>query len=191
MGAGVTYYFMDKFQSQRELRIRGESAHVVRTSGGQIDVATVGVDKTLREASEQVCPAGKGRCRATEAAKIRYQNNLTFSIRMPSNIVLEPRPTQKKYVVRIGRPVVIHPSTLTAVKLGARSSEADLREYSSTDATYQKLWTAIEQDLHAPATRALVDAQARKTLTAFIQNWLAKNREMGPIEAWPIEIVFD
>ena len=50
IGAGVTYYFMDKFQSQRDLRIRGESAHVVRTSGGHLEVATVGVDKTPREA---------------------------------------------------------------------------------------------------------------------------------------------
>ena len=190
-GAGITFYFMDKFQSQRDLQIRGETAHVVRTSGGQLDVATVGVDKTLREASEQVCPAGKGRCRASEAVKIRYQNNLTFSIRLPSNLVLEPRPNQKKYVIRINRPIVIRPSTLTAVSLGARSSESGSREYGGTHATYQKLWTAIEQDLHAPATRARVDAQARTTLTAFIQNWRAKNWEMGPIEAWPIEIVFD
>ena len=190
-GAGVTYYFMDKFQSQLDLRIRGESAHVVRTSGGQLDVATVGIDKTLREASEQVCPAGKGRCRAAEAVKIRYQNNLTFSIRLPSNLVLEPRPNQRKYVIRISRPVVIRPSTLTAVTLGVRSSESGSREYGGTDATYQKLWTAIEQDLHATATRARVDAQARATLTAFIQNWRAKNWEMGPIEGWPIEIVFD
>jgi hypothetical protein len=59
------------------------------------------------------------------------------------------------------------------------------------DATYQKLWAAIEQDLRAPATQARVDAQARATLGAFIQNWRKKNWEMGPIEAWPIEIVFE
>jgi hypothetical protein len=191
VGAGLTYYFMDKFQSQRDLRIRGESAHVVRTSGGHLDVATVGVDQTLREASEQVCPAGKGRCRASETSKIRYQSQLIYSIRLPGNLVLEPRPNQKKYVVRIARPAVVRPATLTAVLLGARASDSGSREYGGSDATYQKLWAAIEQDLRAPATQARVDAQARATLGAFIQNWRKKNWEMGPIEAWPIEIVFE
>jgi hypothetical protein len=116
---------------------------------------------------------------------------LTFSIRLPSNLVLEPRPSQKKYVVRISRPAVIRPATLTANLLGAKSSESGSREYGGTDATYQKLWTAIEQDLHAPATQAQVDSKARTTVAAFIQNWRAKNWEMGPIEAWPIEVIFE
>jgi hypothetical protein len=191
VGAGLTYYFMDKFQSQRDLRIRGESAHVIRTSGGHLDVATVAVDKTLREASEQFCPAGKGRCRTIEAAKIRYQSNLTYSIRLPSNLVLEPKPSQKKYVVRITRPAVIRPATFTASLMSARSSDSGPREYGGSDATYQKLWAAIEQDLHSPATLARVDAQAKATLGTFIQNWRTKNWEMGPIEAWPIEVVFE
>jgi hypothetical protein len=191
VGAGLTYYFMDKFQSQRDLRIRGESAHVIRTSGGHLDAATVAVDKTLREASEQVCPAGKGRCRASEAAKIRYQSNLTYGIRLPGNLVLEPKPSQKKYVLRIARPAVNRPATLTAVLIGARAGDSESREYGGSDATYLKLWAAIEQDLHAPATQARVDAQAKATLGAFIQNWRTKNWEMGPIEAWPIEIVFE
>ena len=191
IGAGLTYYFMDKFQSQRDLRIRGDSAHVIRTSGGHLDVATVAVDKTLREASEQFCPAGKGRCRTIEAAKIRYQSNLTYSIRLPSNLVLEPKPSQKKYVVRVARPAVIRPATFTVNLVGARTGDSASREYAGSDATYQKLWVALQQDLHAPATQSRVDAQAKTKLSAFIQNWRTKNWEMGPIEAWPIEIVFE
>jgi hypothetical protein len=97
VGAGMTYYFMDKFQVQRDFRIRGESAHVMRTNGGSLDVATAEVDKTIRDG-----------------------------------------PTQQK----------------------------------------------------AP-TQARVDAQARVTLNTFIQNWRTKNREMGPVEAWPVEILFE
>jgi hypothetical protein len=33
--------------------------------------------------------------------------------------------------------------------------------------------------------------RTHSTLTAFIQNWRAKNWGMGPIEGLPIEIVFD
>ncbi|NBY16482.1 MAG: hypothetical protein EBQ78_02200 [Betaproteobacteria bacterium] len=97
VGAGMTYYFMDKFQVQRDFRIRGESAHVMRTNGGSLDVATAEVDKTIRDG-----------------------------------------PTQQK----------------------------------------------------APG-QARVDAQARVTLNTFIQNWRTKNREMGPVEAWPVEILFE
>ena len=174
VGAGVTDYFMDKFQVQRDLRIRGESAHVMRTNGGSLDVATVEVDKTIRD-----------------GPKIRYQNALTYSVRLPTNFVLEPRPTQQKYVVRVARPAVIRPAILTATVTGVRASESGSREYSTTDSTYQKLWSAIEHDLHAAPTHARVDAQAKVTLNAFIQNWRTKNREMGPIEAWPVEIVFE
>ena len=191
VGAGLTYYFMDKFQSQRDLRIRGETAHVVRTSGGQLEVATVGIDKTLREASDQVCPTGKGRCRTSEGAKIRYQGNLTYSTRLPSNLVLEPKPLQKKYMLKVARPVVIRPATLTALVMGPRATDSGSREYSGLDATYQKLWMAIEQDLHVPSIQAQVEAQAKAKLGAFIQNWRAKNWEMGPIESWPIEITFE
>jgi hypothetical protein len=191
VGAGLTYYFMDKFQSQRDLRIRGESAHVVRTSGGYFDVATVAVDKTLREASVPACPAGRGRCRVSNPVKIRYQNNLTYSIRLPSNLVLEPKPGQKKYVVRVARPAVIRPATFTVNLVGARTGDSASREYAGSDATYQKLWVALQQDLHAPATQSRVDAQAKTKLSAFIQNWRTKNWEMGPIEDWPIEIVFE
>ena len=174
VGAGVTYYFMDQFQVQRDFRTRSESAHVMRTTGGSLDVATIGVDKTSRD-----------------GPKIRYQNNLTYSVRLPTNLVLEPRPTQQKYVVRIVRPAVIRPATLTATVIGVRASESGSREYSATDATYQKLWSAIEHDLHAAPTQARVDAQAKVTLNAFIQNWRTKNREMGPIEAWPVEVMFE
>ena len=174
VGAGVTYYFMDQFQVQRDLRTRSESAHVMRTSGGSLDVATIAVDKTIRD-----------------GLKIRYQNNLTYGVRLPTNLVLEPRPTQQKYVVRIVRPTVIRPATLTATVTGVRASESGSREYSATDVTYQKLWSAIEHDLHAAPTQARVDAQARVTLNAFIQNWRTKNREMGPIETWQVEIMFE
>jgi len=174
VGAGVTYYFMDKFQVQRDFRIRSESAHVMRTNGGSLDVAAVGVDKTIRD-----------------GPKIRYQNTLTYSVRLPTNLVLEPRPTQQKYVVRTPRPAVIRPATLTATVTGVRASESGSREYSASDATYQKLWSAIEHDLHAAPTQARVDAQAKVSLNTFIQNWRTKNREMGPIEAWPVEIVFE
>lgn len=174
IGAGVTYYVMDKFQEQRDLRIRGESAHVMRTTGGSIDVATVAVDKTIRD-----------------GVKIRCQSNLIYSVHLPTNLVLEPRPTQQKYVVRIARPIVIRPATLTASVIGVRASESGPREYSATDATYQRLWAAIEHDLHAPATQAGVDAQAKVTLTTFIQHWRNKNREMGPIEKWPVEVVLE
>jgi len=174
VGAGVTYYFMDQFQVQRDFRTRSESAHVMRTTGGSLDVATIGVDKTIRD-----------------GPKIRYQNNLTYSVRLPTNLVLEPRPTQQKYVVRIVRPAVIRPATLTATVIGVQASESGSREYSATDATYQKLWSAIEHDLHAAPTQARVDAQAKVTLNAFIQNWRTKNREMGPIEAWPVEVMFE
>jgi len=174
VGAGVTYYFMDKFQVQRDFRIRGESAHVMRTNGGSLDVAAVGVDKTIRD-----------------GPKIRYQNTLTYSVRLPTNLVLEPRPTQQKYVVRTPRPAVIRPATLTTTVTGVRASESGSREYSASDATYQKLWSAIEHDLHAAPTQARVDAQAKVSLNTFIQNWRTKNREMGPIEAWPVEIVFE
>jgi hypothetical protein len=174
VGAGVTYYVMDKFQAQRDLRIRGESAHVMRTTGGNIDVATVGVDKSI-----------------LDGRKIRYQGKLTYSIRLPGNLVLEPRPTQQKYVVRIARPAVIRPAMLTATAIGNRASESATREYSATDTTYQKLLTAIEHDLHSSATQARVDSEAKVTLSAFIQNWRIKNREMGPIESWPVEIHFE
>jgi len=173
---------MDKFQVQRDFRIRGESAHVMRTNGGSLDVATVEVDKTIRD-----------------GPKIRYQNTLSYSVRLPTNLVLEPRPKQQKYVVRIARPAVIRPATLTATLTatlnpnvtGVRASESGSREYSATDSTYQKLWSAIEHDLHAAPTQARVDAQAKVTLNTFIQNWRTKNREMGPIEAWPVEILFE
>jgi hypothetical protein len=174
VGAGVTYYFMDQFQVQRDFRTRSESAHVIRTTGGRIDVATIAVDKTIRD-----------------GPRIRYQNNLTYGVRLPTNLVLEPRPAQQKYVVRIVRPTVIRPATLTATVTGVRASESGSREFSATDATYQKLWSAIEHDLHAPPTQARVDAQAKATLTTFIQNWRTKNREMGPIETWPVEIMFE
>jgi len=174
VGSGVTYYFMDKFQVQRDFRIRGDSAHVMRTNGGTLDVATVAVDKTIRD-----------------GPKIRYQNTLTYSVRLPTNLVLEPRPKQQKYVVRIARPAVIRPVTLTATVTGLRASELSSREYSATESTYQKLWSAIEHDLHATPTQARVDAQAKVTLNTFIQNWRTKNLEMGPIEAWPVEVVFE
>jgi len=174
VGAGVTYYFMDQFQVQRDFRTRSESAHVMRTTGGSLDVATIAVDKTIRD-----------------GPRIRYQNNLTYGVRLPTNLVLEPRPAQQKYVVRIVRPTVIRPATLTATVTGVRASESGSREFSATDATYQKLWSAIEHDLHAPPTQARVDAQAKATLTTFIQNWRTKNREMGPIETWPVEIMFE
>jgi len=174
VGSGVTYYFMDKFQVQRDFRIRGDSAHVMRTNGGTLDVATVAVDKTIRD-----------------GPKIRYQNTLTYSVRLPTNLVLEPRPKQQKYVVRIARPAVIRPVTLTATVTGLRASELSSREYSATESTYQKLWSAIEHDLHAAPTQARVDAQAKVTLNTFIQNWRTKNLEMGPIEAWPVEVVFE
>ena len=74
---------------------------------------------------------------------------------------------------------------------GVRASELSSREYSATESTYQKLWSAIEHDLHAAPTQARVDAQAKVTLNTFIQNWRTKNLEMGPIEAWPVEIVFE
>jgi hypothetical protein len=174
VGAGLTYYFMDKFQVQRDFRIRGESAHVMRTNGGNLDVATIGIDKTVRD-----------------GPKFRYQNTLTYTVRLPTNLVLEPRPKEHKYVVKIMRPVVIRPATLTAVVTGARSLESDSRDFGATDATYQKLWSAIEHDLHATATQARIDAQAKITLNTFIQNWRTKNLEMGPIEAWPVEVVFE
>jgi hypothetical protein len=174
VGAGVTYYFMDQFQVQRDFRTRSESAHVMRTTGGSLDVATIAVDKTIRD-----------------GLKIRYQNNLTYGVRLPTNLVLEPRPTQQKYVVRIVRPTVIRPATLTATVTGVRASESGSREYSATDVTYQKLWSAIEHDLHAAPIQARVDAQAKVTLNAFIQNWRTKNGEMGPIETWPVEILFE
>jgi len=173
-GAGVTYYFMDQFQVQRDFRTRSESAHVMRTTGGSLDVATIAVDKTIRD-----------------GPKIRYQNDLTYGVRLPTNLVLEPRPAQQKYVVRIVRPTVIRPATLAATVTGVRASESGSREFSATDATYQKLWSAIEHDLHAPPTQARVDAQAKATLNTFIQNWRTKNREMGPIETWPVEIMFE
>jgi len=174
VGAGVTYYFMDQFQVQRDFRTRSESAHVMRTTGGSLDVATIAVDKTIRD-----------------GLKIRYQNNLTYGVRLPTNLVLEPRPTQQKYVVRIVRPTVIRPATLTATVTGVRASESGSREYSATDVTYQKIWSSIEHDLHAAPIQARVDAQAKVTLNAFIQNWRTKNREMGPIEAWPVEVMFE
>jgi hypothetical protein len=116
---------------------------------------------------------------------------LTYNVRLPSNLVLEPKPLQRKYLLRIGRPAVIRPATLTAVLLGARGSESGSRQYGDSDASFQKLWAAIEQDLHAPATQAQVDAQAKARLGVFIQNWRSKNWEMGPLEEWPDEIVFE
>jgi len=191
IGAASTYYFMDRFQQERDLRVRGESAHVIRISGGSLEVAHIDVDKTVREALEPVCPAGKGRCRTPEAAKVRYQNDLSYSVRLPSNLVLEPRPKQKRYVVKVARPVLNRPASFTAMLVGPRGNATTPKEYISVDATYQKLWSAIEQDSRAPSNQARVDAEAKAAVLAFIEKWRAKNWEMGPIESWPVEVIFE
>jgi len=96
----------------------------------------------------------------------------------------------KKSPVRITRPLATLTATLTVAVMGTRSSDSVPRECGGSDATYRGLWAAIEQDLHAPATKVRIDAPAEAALGAFIRNRRTKNRERAPIEAWPTEIAF-
>jgi len=92
--ARLTYYSMDKFQSKRDSRIRG-GPHMTFELGGASRCNHNRSRQNPAEGFGTGLPAAKGHCRASEAVQIRYQNNLTYRIRLLCNLLLEPKSSQK------------------------------------------------------------------------------------------------
>jgi len=90
----LTYYSMDKFQSKRDSRIRWDP-QITFELGGASGCNHNRSRQNPVEGFGTGLPAANCHCRASETAQIRYQNNLTYSIRLPGNLLLEPKSSQK------------------------------------------------------------------------------------------------